>query len=60
MGGWSKRCGNRFGVWDCWGRMRVEEVGKKDVGGDVRKEEFWQGGVDVCIKDVEEFVRMTK
>ncbi|RST73896.1 M3 family oligoendopeptidase [Siminovitchia acidinfaciens] len=42
------------------GRMTVEELAEKHLGADLTKEEFWQAGVDVCIKDVEEFLRMTE
>lgn len=42
------------------GRMTVEELAKKHLGADLTKEEFWQAGVDLCIKDVEEFLSMTK
>lgn len=42
------------------GRMTVEDLAKKHLGADLTKEEFWQAGVDLCIKDVEEFQRMTE
>lgn len=42
------------------GKMTVEELAKKHLGVDLTKAEFWQAGVDLCIKDVEEFLNMTK
>ncbi|GIN20084.1 MAG TPA: oligoendopeptidase [Bacillus bacterium] len=42
------------------GRMTVEELAKKHLGADLTKEDFWQAAVDLCIKDVEEFLELTK
>lgn len=42
------------------GRMTVEELAEKYLEADLTKDEFWQAGVDLCIKDAEEFLRMTK
>ncbi|KXH78818.1 M3 family oligoendopeptidase [Sporosarcina sp. HYO08] len=39
--------------------MSVEELAMKHLGEDVTKQEFWQQGVALCIKDVEEFLELT-
>ncbi|MBS4194764.1 M3 family oligoendopeptidase [Lederbergia citri] len=42
------------------GSMMVEELAMKHLGIDLTKREFWEEGVKLCIKDVEEFMEMTK
>lgn len=42
------------------GRMTVEELAMKHLGTDVTKPDFWQGAADLCIADIEEFLRMTE
>ncbi|WP_211746558.1 M3 family oligoendopeptidase [Paenibacillus sp. Marseille-Q4541] len=42
------------------GRMTVEELAEKHLGTDVTKPEFWQGAADLCIADIEQFLRMTE
>jgi pepF/M3 family oligoendopeptidase len=42
------------------GSMFVEDLAKKHLGADLTEEAFWQAGVDLCIKDAEEFLRMTE
>ncbi|EIT85252.1 oligoendopeptidase F [Fictibacillus macauensis ZFHKF-1] len=40
--------------------MTVEELAQKHLNEDVTKPEFWAKGVDVALKDVEEFLELTK
>ncbi|MBW8348193.1 M3 family oligoendopeptidase [Bacillus sp. IITD106] len=42
------------------GSMMVEDLAMKHLGIDLTKREFWEEGVKLCIKDVEEFMEMTK
>lgn len=42
------------------GRMTVEELAEKHLGTDVTKPDFWQGAADLCIADIEQFLRMTE
>src|SRR5690606_22289272 len=42
------------------GSMTVEELAEKHLGVDLTKRDFWEEGVKLCIKDVEEFMEMTK
>ncbi|MCR2820478.1 M3 family oligoendopeptidase [Lederbergia panacisoli] len=42
------------------GSMMVEDLAMKHLGVDLTKREFWEEGVKLCIKDVEEFMEMTK
>lgn len=42
------------------GRMTVEELAEKHLGTDVTKPAFWQGAADLCIADIEQFLRMTQ
>ncbi|MBS4202815.1 M3 family oligoendopeptidase [Lederbergia citrea] len=41
------------------GSMTVEDLAMKHLGVDLTKREFWEEGVKLCIKDVEEFMEMT-
>ncbi|MBS4209029.1 M3 family oligoendopeptidase [Bacillus sp. FJAT-50079] len=40
------------------GSMMVEDLAMKHLGVDLTKREFWEEGVKLCIKDVEEFMEM--
>lgn len=42
------------------GSMTVEDLAQKHLGVDLTKREFWEEGVKLCIKDVEDFMEMTK
>ena len=42
------------------GSMTVEELAQKHLGVDLTKREFWEEGVKLCIKDVEDFMEMVK
>ncbi|WP_284644499.1 M3 family oligoendopeptidase [Paenibacillus silviterrae] len=42
------------------GRMTVEALAEKHLGVDLRKPDFWQQAMDVTVKDVEEFLRLTE
>lgn len=42
------------------GSMTVEELAQKHLGVDLTKPEFWEEGVKLCIKDVEEFMSMVE
>lgn len=42
------------------GRMNVEELARKHLGADLTQPQFWQSAVDLSLKDVEEFLEMTK
>jgi oligoendopeptidase F len=42
------------------GRMTVEELAEKHLGVDLRKPDFWQQAMDLSIRDVEEFLRLTE
>lgn len=41
------------------GSMKVEELAKKHLGVDLTKREFWESGIQIMAKDVEEFIRLT-
>jgi oligoendopeptidase F len=40
--------------------MTVEDLAKKHLGVDLTKPDFWQGAVDLVVKDAEEFLRLTE
>ncbi|RIW32262.1 M3 family oligoendopeptidase [Bacillus salacetis] len=40
--------------------MTVEELAMKHLGEDITKEAFWEKGIALCIKDVEEFLSLTE
>lgn len=42
------------------GTMRVEDLAKKHLNVDLTKPDFWQAAVDLAVKDVEEFLELTK
>ncbi len=39
--------------------MSVEDLAMKHLGEDITKQEFWAKGVELCVKDVEEFLELT-
>lgn len=39
--------------------MTVEELAFKHLQIDLTKEDFWNSAIDLCIKDVEEFLALT-
>lgn len=41
------------------GRMTVEDLAKKHLDVDLEEESFWQRAIDLCIEDVEEFIKLT-
>ncbi|MBM7691846.1 pepF/M3 family oligoendopeptidase [Peribacillus deserti] len=42
------------------GSMKVEELAMKHLGADLTKRDFWDEAVSMCMKDVEEFLELTK
>src|SRR5690606_18071195 len=41
------------------GRMTVEQLAQKHLGVDLEDAAFWEDAIAVCVKDVEEFLRLT-
>ena len=39
--------------------MSVEDLAMKHLGEDITKQEFWAKGVALCVKDVEDFLKLT-
>jgi len=39
--------------------MSVEDLAMKHLGEDITKQEFWEKGVALCVKDVEDFLELT-
>lgn len=39
--------------------MTVEDLAMKHLNADITKREFWEKGIALCIKDVEEFMELT-
>lgn len=39
--------------------MTVEELAQKHLGEDITKETFWEKGIELCKKDVEEYLQLT-
>ena len=39
--------------------MTVEELAYKHLQIDLTKEDFWNSAIELCIKDVEEFLALT-
>lgn len=39
--------------------MNVEDLVMKHLGEDITSKEFWEAGMEVCLKDVEEFLELT-
>lgn len=42
------------------GRMSVEELAKKHLQTDLSKADFWEQGISVIIKDIDEFLKLSK
>ncbi|MGP4062409.1 M3 family oligoendopeptidase [Halobacillus sp. H74] len=42
------------------GRMTVEDLAKKHLGEDLTKEDFWMKGMEHCMRDVDEFIRISE
>ncbi len=40
-------------------RMTVEELAMKHLGEDITEEAFWEKGIELCKKDVEEYLELT-
>ncbi|MGM9950918.1 MAG: M3 family oligoendopeptidase [Lysinibacillus sp.] len=38
--------------------MTVEDLAMKHLGEDITKSEFWEKGIALCVKDVEEFIQL--
>ena len=41
------------------GSMSVEELVMKHLGEDITSEDFWERGMEICVKDTEEFMELT-
>jgi oligoendopeptidase F len=41
------------------GSMKVEDLAQKHLGVDISKEDFWAAGIQLMVKDVEEFIQLT-
>ncbi|WP_231572102.1 M3 family oligoendopeptidase [Pontibacillus halophilus] len=41
------------------GRMSVEDLAKKHLNVDLQQSEFWEAAIQLCVKDVEEFIELT-
>lgn len=41
------------------GSMTVEELVMKHLGEDISQESFWEKGMALCVKDAEEFIRLS-
>ncbi|MDP4550089.1 M3 family oligoendopeptidase [Alkalihalobacillus macyae] len=42
------------------GSMNVEDLVMKHLGEDITSKEFWEKGIELCLKDVEEFIELTE
>lgn len=42
------------------GRMSVEDLVLKHLGEDITSETFWEKGLNLCIEDVKEFIRLAE
>ncbi|WP_173917274.1 M3 family oligoendopeptidase [Halobacillus sp. Marseille-Q1614] len=42
------------------GRMTVEELAEKHLGADLEKTEFWEEALKLCMKDVTEFMELSR
>lgn len=40
------------------GRMTVEELAKKHLNKDLSQPDFWEGAIQLCVRDVEEFLSL--
>lgn len=41
------------------GQMTVEDLAEKHLGVDLTKPDFWENGMKLCVKDVEEFLALS-
>jgi len=41
------------------GSMSVEDLVMKHLGEDISSEKFWEKGMELCVKDAEEFLKLT-
>lgn len=41
------------------GSMKVEDLAMKHLGVDLTKEDFWRAGIELMVRDVEEFIELT-
>ncbi|SDN08135.1 oligoendopeptidase, pepF/M3 family [Psychrobacillus sp. OK028] len=41
------------------GSMTVEDLVMKHLGVDITSEEFWEKGMEICVKDAEEYIKLT-
>ncbi|WP_419887651.1 M3 family oligoendopeptidase [Neobacillus niacini] len=41
------------------GSMNVEDLVMKHLGEDITSEEFWEKGMELCVQDAEEFIKLT-
>lgn len=41
------------------GSMTVEDLVMKHLGEDITSEKFWEKGMEICVKDAEEFLKLT-
>lgn len=41
------------------GSMKVEDLAEKHLGVNLKARDFWEGAVNACMEDVEEFMRLT-
>ncbi|GAQ18732.1 oligoendopeptidase F, plasmid [Oceanobacillus picturae] len=42
------------------GRMNVEDLAMKHMNVDLTKPDFWEAAIQLCVKDVEEFIELTQ
>ena len=42
------------------GRMSAEDLAKKHLNADLSKSDFWQQGINVIEKDIDEFIKLSK
>ncbi|RKQ34650.1 M3 family oligoendopeptidase [Oceanobacillus halophilus] len=42
------------------GSMKVEDLAQKHLGVDLTKQDFWEAGIQLAAKDVDEFIRLTE
>lgn len=42
------------------GKLTVEELAIKHLGEDITQKEFWEKGMALCVKDAEEFIRLSE
>ncbi|MDN5710291.1 MAG: M3 family oligoendopeptidase [Planococcus sp. (in: firmicutes)] len=42
------------------GKLTVEELAMKHLSEDITQKEFWEKGMALCVKDAEEFIRLSR